>query len=80
MTDNERDVLAHLHANPETRMDDLAAALGLGTDDVRAAVEALEAAGQVERRGDALVPDPSTRSTPGLFVANERADSTPEET
>lgn len=79
MDDLQRDVLAHLHANPATRIDDLAAALGLGEGDVRAAVEALEAQGHVERDGDKLVPDAASHPTPGLFIATERGSSTPVE-
>ena len=79
MDDLQRDVLAHLHANPATQLADLAAALGLAEDDVRAAVEALEGTGHVEREGDRLVPDEASRPTPGLFVANERTSSAPVE-
>ena len=79
MNDLQRDVLAHLHANPATRIDDLAAALGLGEADVRAAVDALEGAGHLERQGDQLVPDAASHPTPGLFIANERTSSTPVE-
>ena len=77
--DLERDVMAHLHANPATGVDDLAAALGLGPDDVRSAVDALVDAGHLERQGDRLVPDAASRPTPGLFVANERQSSAPVE-
>lgn len=82
MTETERDVLAHLHANPATGVPDLAAALGLSEDDVRGAVDALVAAGHVEvQPGDPerLVPDAASRPTPGLFVANERESSAPVE-
>jgi DNA-binding IclR family transcriptional regulator len=80
VTDTQRDVLAHLHANPATGAAALAAALGLSEPDVRAAVDALVDAGHVERQGDRLVPDPASRTTPGLFVASERRDADPVET
>jgi DNA-binding Lrp family transcriptional regulator len=79
VTDTQRDVLAHLHANPTTGTADLAAALGLAEDDVRAAVDALVGAGHVHRDGERLVPDPTSRTTPGLFVATERRDADPVE-
>ncbi len=79
MTETERDVLAHLHANPATGTADLAAALGLAEPDVRAAVDALVDGGHVERRGDELHPDAGTASTPGIFVATERQDASPVE-
>ncbi len=75
MTDLERDVLAHLHANPATRVDDLAAALGVPTADAEGAVTALLAAGHLERVGDRLVPDAASRPSPGLFIASERRDA-----
>jgi DNA-binding Lrp family transcriptional regulator len=79
MDELQRDVLAHLHANPATQIADLAAALGLAEKDVHAAVDALEAAGHVEREGDRLVPDAASHPTPGLFIATERTDATPVE-
>jgi DNA-binding Lrp family transcriptional regulator len=79
VNDLERDVLAHLHANPATAIADIAAALGLPEADVRAAADALESAGHVERDGDRLVPDAASHPTPGLFIANERTSSTPVE-
>jgi DNA-binding Lrp family transcriptional regulator len=79
VTDTQRDVLAHLHANPATRMADLAAALGLAEGDVRAAVDALVEHGHVEQQGDRLVPDAASHPTPGLFVGNERTDAAPVE-
>ena len=75
MDETERDVLAHLHANPRTTTADLAAGLGLPEPAIIAAVAALEDAGHLERDGDALVPDGASRPTPGLFIANERADA-----
>ncbi len=75
MTDLERDVLAHLHANSATRLDDVAAALGVPAADVQAAADALLAAGHLERVGDRLVPDTASKATPGLFIASERADA-----
>jgi predicted transcriptional regulator len=75
VTDLERDVLAHLHANPATRVDDLAAALGVPTADAEGAVATLLAAGHLERVGDRLVPDTASRPSPGLFIASERRDA-----
>jgi len=79
MDDRQRDVLAHLHANPRTRLDDLAAALGAEESEVRRIVDALVAAGHVEQDGDRLVPDAASRATPGLFIASERGDAAPVE-
>lgn len=76
MTALERDVLAHLHANPATRPDDLAAALGADGAAVDAALASLLAAGHLEREGDRLVPGAASHATPGLFIATERADAT----
>jgi DNA-binding Lrp family transcriptional regulator len=75
VTDLERDVLAHLHANPSTRVDDLAAALGVPVADAQGAIDALLAAGHLERVGARLVPDSASRPSPGLFIASERADA-----
>lgn len=75
MTEVEYDVLAHLHANPATRTDDIAAALGLPTSAVEAAVAALIETGHVERDGDKLLPDARSHATPGLFIASERRDA-----
>ena len=79
MDDLQRDVLAHLHANPATVLPDVAASLGRSESDVRTAVDALCEAGHVEREGDRLVPDAASHPTPGLFIANERESSTPVE-
>lgn len=75
MTEVEQDVLTHLHANPATRTDDIAAALGLPTDAVEAAVASLVEAGHVSREGGKLVPDDASHATPGLFIASERRDA-----
>ena len=75
MTEVEQDVLTHLHANPATRVDDLAAALGLPVSAIEEAVASLVESGHVERDGDKLVPDASSHATPGLFIASERRDA-----
>jgi DNA-binding IclR family transcriptional regulator len=75
VTEVEQDVLTHLHANPATRVDDLAAALGLPVSSVEAAVASLIDAGHVERDGDKLLPDAASHATPGLFIASERRDA-----
>ena len=79
MTDLERDVLAHLHANGAQSPETLAATMAADAGDVRAAIDALLAAGHLVREGARLVPDTASRTTPGLFVATERADAAPVE-
>ena len=79
MTETERDVLAHLHANSRTTVPNLAAALGLPVDAIEAAIDSLCAHGHVERDGDRLVPDAASHPTPGIFAATERTDATPVE-
>lgn len=69
------DVLAHLHANSRLGAGELAAMTGTPLADVTAAIDALLAGGHLERQGDRLVPDAASHPTPGLFVANERADA-----
>jgi DNA-binding Lrp family transcriptional regulator len=75
----ERDVLAHLHANASTSIEDIAAALGADPAEVRSVVDALVTEGHIEREGDRLVPDAASRTTPGLFIATERGDAQPVE-
>ena len=76
MTENERDVLTHLHANSRMSPEDLAATLGLSREAVDAAIASLLDAGHLEREGDRLVPDAASHPTPGIFTATERGDAT----
>lgn len=80
MDDLQRDVLAHLHANPALSIEQLASTAGRGVDDVRAAVEGLVEIGSLERDEGRLVPTGETHAEPGLFVANERDDAAAVET
>lgn len=68
-------VLAHLHANSRLGVEQLAAMTGTPVAAVERAVDALLAAGHLERDGARLVPDAASHPTPGLFVANERTDA-----
>jgi predicted ArsR family transcriptional regulator len=79
VNETERDVLAHLHANSRTSVDNLAAALGLDRSQVEAAIDSLCEHGHVEREGDRLVPDAASHPTPGIFAATERTDAQPVE-
>lgn len=79
MNETERDVLAHLHANSRTTVDNLAAALGLPRAEVEAAIDSLCEHGHVERDGDRLIPDAASHPTPGIFAATERGDARPVE-
>jgi DNA-binding Lrp family transcriptional regulator len=79
VTETERDVLAHLHANSRTSVDNLASALGLPRDAIQAAIDALCAHGHLERDGDRLIPDAASHPTPGIFSATERRDAQPVE-
>ena len=71
------DVLAHLHANPRLRAEQLAAMTGAPLRHIEEAIADLLAAGHLERDGDRLVPDAASHPTPGLFVATERDDAAP---
>ena len=79
MTDDERAVLAHLHANDRQTPAQLASILGLERAAVDAAVASLLDAGHLERDGEHLRPDAASRATPGLFIASERGSSEPQE-
>lgn len=79
MTETERDVLAHLHANSRTSVANLASALGLPATAVEAAIDSLCEHGHLERDGDRLIPDAASHPTPGIFAATERRDAQPVE-
>ena len=70
-------VEAELHANGALAPEQLAHMLGASADEVRGAIDALLAAGRLERQGERLVPVAGSHPKPSVFVASERQDAEP---